>query len=996
MSSASEKYARRQERLARDVKVGSVVPQLPYSSVDGGALTFRNPLTGDTQAIIGEQWDGTFGASAVGGTPPPSPTTPLVTPMPGGLALYWDGTFVDGQPTRMDFRRVTFHAVLDVDDFDPVNPSQIVGAITIATGGEIFASLPTVEHFIFAVAWTDSGKFSFESDVAFGTPQAIINQEQWQAHEDALAELNALDLPDLASSLSANQAALDVLSETTIPDLEAELALRETILGAQAKADAAQAAALTQAALDATSKATAAQSAAEAAAATYAAAQAASAQAAAVAAASGDATSKAAAAQAAAIAAAAGDAATKANTARDDAITAAATAATSAYGETKTLVAGWRATGQTSIDGGKIATDSVTALQIAAATITALEIAGRTITALEIKAGTITANEIKALTITANEIATDTITANQIATGAVTANELNAEVLRAGFVLAGSIKVGQATWDPVQGLIIPQPNGARIHLPADGVTPATIGGNAQLESATVKGNFNLLGSTNKVSGLLRLANGIVEPTLAPATYAAWPSIYSDQLDGSQFSHRIYTGMAPHPTDPNVIATVQNYGTALIRYVNRLTGAWVSQSPSLGSFTGEGLGFYSGHYYVYGNDQNRGGFWIFKIRASDWVKVAEVQVSTDTFRHWESRPNFTVDPNNGECFVVYVRRGTSYLNANRYNANLGFVANNVDFNDLGIVANIDGAYVGTSDDGVWTLYLAFEETRGVSAYPVGTLAYSPGRSFTSAASSQTRGLLYHTGIGRFISFARNGTIYTHSGYQVDQPITASYTWYDAVGTIRETRESPVASYTIPKRSWLVVETATPPDSGNTDPLQVDKANQVGIYVALGAATRKLQARPGVDGSGVSYRTAWIDTVATATASAPASNTFIGGTTSTGKIVSGAEAAGVPLLEIGGDGSIKANAITLRGQVTPRVQAGNATGNFANAATVTVTVTYPVAFAAAPLVVGNGVDANAYYTVFVQSSTATGCVLRLSTNNGGTSPFSFSVNWIAVGT
>ena len=114
-----------------------------------------------------------------------------------------------------------------------------------------------------------------------------------------------------------------------------------------------------------------------------------------------------------------------------------------------------------------------------------------------------------------------------------------------------------------------------------------------------------------------------------------------------------------------------------------------------------------------------------------------------------------------------------------------------------------------------------------------------------------------------------------------------------------------------RAHLNIETSTPPDSGNTDPSQVDKANRVGIYVGVGAGSRRLQSYLGVDGSGVSYRKLTLDTVNTGSALAPASNTFVGGQTSTGKLVSGATASGQPLLEISGSGTIKAS--TYNGQV-----------------------------------------------------------------------------------
>ena len=80
--------------------------------------------------------------------------------------------------------------------------------------------------------------------------------------------------------------------------------------------------------------------------------------------------------------------------------------------------------GATTINGGKISTNTITATQIAASTITASQIAANTITASQIAANTITASEIAASTITASQIAANTITATNIAATTITADEI--------------------------------------------------------------------------------------------------------------------------------------------------------------------------------------------------------------------------------------------------------------------------------------------------------------------------------------------------------------------------------------------------------------------------------------------------------------------------------------------------------------------------------------------------------------------------------------------
>lgn len=100
-----------------------------------------------------------------------------------------------------------------------------------------------------------------------------------------------------------------------------ELDAKETPAQAQAKADAAKAAAIAEAEADATAKANSAKS--------------------------------------EAVSTAASDATTKANQAATSAVSAAATNAQTQYGDTKALVSGWKRAGTTQIDGGTIATGTV-------------------------------------------------------------------------------------------------------------------------------------------------------------------------------------------------------------------------------------------------------------------------------------------------------------------------------------------------------------------------------------------------------------------------------------------------------------------------------------------------------------------------------------------------------------------------------------------------------------------------------------------------------------
>ena len=81
--------------------------------------------------------------------------------------------------------------------------------------------------------------------------------------------------------------------------------------------------------------------------------------------------------------------------------------------------------GKTSINGGNIITNSITADQIASKAITTGKIASKAIKTSKIASGAITADKIASETITADKIASGTITADNIASGTITADKVN-------------------------------------------------------------------------------------------------------------------------------------------------------------------------------------------------------------------------------------------------------------------------------------------------------------------------------------------------------------------------------------------------------------------------------------------------------------------------------------------------------------------------------------------------------------------------------------------
>ena len=83
--------------------------------------------------------------------------------------------------------------------------------------------------------------------------------------------------------------------------------------------------------------------------------------------------------------------------------------------------------GKTSINGGNIITNSITADQISSGAITTGKIASEAIKTSKISSGAITTDKIASGTITADKIASGTITADNIASGTITADKINTD-----------------------------------------------------------------------------------------------------------------------------------------------------------------------------------------------------------------------------------------------------------------------------------------------------------------------------------------------------------------------------------------------------------------------------------------------------------------------------------------------------------------------------------------------------------------------------------------
>jgi len=104
----AREFAQTETRLDRLERFGA----LGHSSIDGSGKTL--PVYDDDGQLrieIGVQPDGTAGVVHVTGPPPPTPTTPQVSPTLGGVLVSWDGYWADADKPPGDFARVQVHRV---------------------------------------------------------------------------------------------------------------------------------------------------------------------------------------------------------------------------------------------------------------------------------------------------------------------------------------------------------------------------------------------------------------------------------------------------------------------------------------------------------------------------------------------------------------------------------------------------------------------------------------------------------------------------------------------------------------------------------------------------------------------------------------------------------------------------------------------------------------------------------------------------------------------
>lgn len=161
MANSLDRLAARIKRLEQGAMRRG--PQLRYSSVEGGALTF-NDEDGTTGILIGVQPDGTNAPVVVSGPPPPPLAGVNAAPFIGGLLCAWDGTWAGGVVAPLDFARVEIHVSTEGPDFIPdlvgSGSTTLRGSIGSVRGGKYAVTgLDYAPHWVKFVARSMPGKW---------------------------------------------------------------------------------------------------------------------------------------------------------------------------------------------------------------------------------------------------------------------------------------------------------------------------------------------------------------------------------------------------------------------------------------------------------------------------------------------------------------------------------------------------------------------------------------------------------------------------------------------------------------------------------------------------------------------------------------------------------------------------------------------------------------------------------------------------------------------
>lgn len=155
-------------RQVNRLRRGGRAAQGHRTAVMGGQFLFYD-ADGNLRTIAGAQADGTITIRDGNAPPPPSPSLPIVTALPGGFTVRWDGGFEGGVARPSDWKRTDVH-IDQISAFDP-DENTIDAAIIRDDGAKLtVATDDYVPHYVKLVTVNTSGRASVPTAEVEVTP----------------------------------------------------------------------------------------------------------------------------------------------------------------------------------------------------------------------------------------------------------------------------------------------------------------------------------------------------------------------------------------------------------------------------------------------------------------------------------------------------------------------------------------------------------------------------------------------------------------------------------------------------------------------------------------------------------------------------------------------------------------------------------------------------------------------------------------------------------
>ncbi|TKR27127.1 hypothetical protein FA014_01860 [Cellulomonas hominis] len=177
-SPAIRRLARQIAGLQRQVTALASTPGTGHSSMEGGSLDGFT-VDGQLTTRTGEQHDGTFGSAVLAGPVPPTPTVPVVQGGPGLARIGWDGGWLNGALTPMDFSRVEVYVSTDSIS-DPL-PRFLVATIETPQGAEVVIRREAGTYHARLASRSASGKVSALSDETVVEVASLVDTAEVEA-----------------------------------------------------------------------------------------------------------------------------------------------------------------------------------------------------------------------------------------------------------------------------------------------------------------------------------------------------------------------------------------------------------------------------------------------------------------------------------------------------------------------------------------------------------------------------------------------------------------------------------------------------------------------------------------------------------------------------------------------------------------------------------------------------------------------------------------------